>query len=272
MAWQESIGCAGIVVCGTNGEAASLTLRERKQLITLASRHRGELQIVAGTGTSSLGETIHLTRHAADEGCVAALVMPPYYFKDPPQEGVRAYYEKVLDAASLPVLLYNIPRLTDTPLSLSLVTALRDHPRLGGIKDSSFDIDYLRAVTSLLPDKWVLTGAEAFLLECLRLGGAGTVSGVSNAYPELGVAVVRAFDSGSSGEGGGPVEAAQQRLTEMNNVIRSYPTPASNKAVLNARGLPGGHMRLPLLDLSPSETCDLLSRLATIGLPVTPDR
>jgi len=262
MAWHESVGCAGIVSCGTNGESASLTLRERKALVSLASSVRGKLQVVAGTGSSSFGETLHLTHHAADEGCVAALVMPPYYFKNPPQEGVRLYFERLLDAARLPVLLYNIPQITDTPIGLEMVQALAGHPNLGGVKDSSGDLAYLLECIRLLPGKWVLTGAEGLLTECLEAGGVGTVSGAANAYPELAVAVVRAFDDG------GDVVFVQERLTMMNAALRAFPVPAGAKAVLLARGLPGGHMRLPLLDLSEEQAGDLLAKLEALGLPV----
>lgn len=263
LAWHESVGCNGVVVCGTNGESASLTLRERQQLVTLATQHRGRLQIVAGTGSSSLGETIHLTHHAADTGCVAALVMPPYYFKNPPQEGVLGYFMKLLDVARLPVLVYNIPQITDTPIGLDVVRALAGHENLGGLKDSSGDLDNLLKCIEILKGKWVLVGAEQLLTDCLRAGGVGTVSGASNAYPELAVAVVRAFD-----EGRDPLPN-QERLTEMNAVLRSFPVPAGAKAVLRARGLPGGHMRLPLMDVAPDQVAELLARLSDLGLPTS---
>jgi 4-hydroxy-tetrahydrodipicolinate synthase len=263
MAWHESVGCAGIVVSGTNGEAASMTLRERRSLISLAATHRGRLQVIAGTGCACLGETIHLTNHAADEGCDAAMVMPPFYFKDPPQDGVRGYCEKLLEAARLPVLLYNIPRLTDTTFALETLEALKGAPNLAGVKDSSGDRDYLLAVARMLPDRCVMTGAENLLLDCLRAGGAGTVSGAANAYPELAVAVVEAFDAGRD------ATVAQKRLTEMNAVLRTFPAPAGAKAVLRARGLPGGRVRLPLMDLDEAATANLLTKLSALGLPVT---
>ena len=264
LAWHESVGCDGVVVSGTNGEAASMTVRERMELFDLATTHRGSLRIIAGTGASSLGETLELTRYAGRVGCDAALVMPPYYFKNPPQEGVTEYFRRVLDGAPLPVLLYNIPQITDTPLEIPTLEALAGHPNLAGIKDSSGSVEYLREALRVLPEKTVMVGQEHLLLECLRSGGAGTVSGAANAYPELAVAVVRAFRQG------GDAESAQDRLTAMNAILRSYPLPGAGKAVARARGLPAGRMRLPLLDLGEAETREMMSRFGAMGLPEGP--
>ncbi|GMV35802.1 MAG: 4-hydroxy-tetrahydrodipicolinate synthase [Fimbriimonadales bacterium] len=263
LAWHESVGCDGVVVSGTNGEAASMTVRERMDLFTLAATHRGKLRIIAGTGSANLEDTNLLNKHAAAEGCDAALVMPPYYFKNPPQAGVREYYLRVLDAARLPVLLYNIPQITDTPIEIETLAELADHPNLLGMKDSSGSPDYLRAALQRLPGRCVMVGQENLLLECLRLGGAGTVSGASNAYPELAVAVVRAFQTG------GDPESAQERLSAMNDVLRQYGLPAAGKAAVRARGLPGGKMRLPLLDLTEGQTSEMMARFESLGLPTT---
>src|SRR5205085_602604 len=108
--FQEAAGIDGVVVCGTNGEGVSMSVAERKGLLEAVIGIKGALSVVAGTGAANLPDTIELTDHAASVGADAALVLPPFYFKNPSGQGVSAFYRRLLDSTDLPILLYSIPQ------------------------------------------------------------------------------------------------------------------------------------------------------------------
>src|SRR5579859_151575 len=119
--FQRQAGIDGVVVCGTNGEGPSLSVSERMRTLEAVMAHRGVLQVIAATGAASLWDTIELTQHAARVGADAALVLPPFFFKQPPAQGLADWFAPVLEAADLPILLYNIPQQSAVAISDELI-------------------------------------------------------------------------------------------------------------------------------------------------------
>ncbi|MEJ5199892.1 MAG: dihydrodipicolinate synthase family protein, partial [Anaerolineae bacterium] len=120
LAYLRAHGCTGVIPCGTNGEAASLSVAERQAVVEATMAAADGLVVVPGTGAAALSDAIALTRHAFVVGARAVLVMPPFYFKRPPEEGIIAWYRRLIDAAVPPggrVLLYHIPQTTGVPIS-----------------------------------------------------------------------------------------------------------------------------------------------------------
>src|SRR5579871_4341095 len=137
--FQRSAGVDGVVVCGTNGEGASLSVSERKRTLETVLEHRKELLVIAGTGAASVTDAVELTRHAGEAGADATLVLPPIFFKNPTAQGLADYFRRTLDAADLPALLYNIPQFSAVTITDELIALLADHPNLSGVKDSTGD-------------------------------------------------------------------------------------------------------------------------------------
>lgn len=243
LAFQEAAGVTGVVVCGTNGEGASLTVEERKRLYELASHQRGQLKIIAGTASCSLPEVLTLARHAQKVGCDALLVVPPFFFKVLSLPGLLSFYRAVLEEVELPVILYHIPQLTGVPIEPELVEALLPYPNLLGVKDSEGNLRRLAAYLRFAPRLRVFIGREERLARALQRGAAGTISGAANAFPEWVVRVWNTFQKG------GDLLAAQTLLNEPLALLRSLPYPTASKYLLHLRGFPFSPVRPPLSDL-----------------------
>ena len=144
VAYLRAHGCTGVIPCGTNGEAASLSVAERIQVAEAALAAAGDMPVIVGTGAAALPDAVALTRHAFAAGAAAVLVMPPFYFKKPSDMGVAAWFQRLFDAAVPPggqVLLYHIPQTTGVPITDGVLQALlASHGALVyGLKDSTGD-------------------------------------------------------------------------------------------------------------------------------------
>jgi 4-hydroxy-tetrahydrodipicolinate synthase len=254
--FQQRAGIDGVVVCGTNGEATSLSVEERQQALEAVLAHRGALTVLAGTGAASLTDAIALTRHAA--GATAALVLPPFFYKDPGTAGLAAYFRAILDAADLPILLYNIPQQSAVAISDALLEQLAGHPNLAGLKDSTGDWQSTSHFLTRYPHLRVFAGSDRLASLCYTHGGAGCISGGANAFPEV-VAAVR--DAYRADPGGPSLQNAQDRLTALAAITARYPLLAVNKSILAHRGLPRLGVRPPLVNLTPTQEESLLAAL-----------
>jgi len=246
LAFQEAAGVLGVVVAGTTGEGPSLSAPEKVALYELASRTRGQLRIIAGILSCSLTEALFLTRNAARAGCNALMVAPPFYYRAP-LEGLITLYRALLEATELPLILYNIPQLTCQPIPVALIETLLPLPNLIGIKDSSGDPESLQAYLRFTPRLKVWVGEEKLLLRNLQGGGAGSISGLANVFPERLVTLFHAYGDGRDAEG------LQQLIDEVADAIDAFPAPANFKYALTLRGMPLSHVRPPLCDLNEAE-------------------
>ncbi|HZO91212.1 MAG TPA: dihydrodipicolinate synthase family protein [Chthonomonadaceae bacterium] len=260
--FQRRGGVDGVVVCGTNGEGTSLSVEERKRTLEAALAHRGVLTVVAGTGAASVTDAVELTRHAAQAGADAALVLPPFYFKNPTVEGLAAYFRAVLDAADIPVLLYSIPQQTAVPITDALLELLSGHPNLAGLKDSAGDWARTQELLARYPHLRIFGGHDKLASRGYASGSAGCISGNANAFPEV-VAAVR--DAHRADPTGAQAEAAQARLSALADITLRYPLIAVSKSVLAHRGLPRLGVRPPLVNLTPAQEESLLAELRAAG-------
>lgn len=260
--WLQQHGVEGVLVTGTNGEGPSLSYAERCAVIDAAVANRGGLQLLAGTGTSSLNETIALSRYALQAGVDAVLLLPPYYFRDADEAGLVAYFRAVCDAlpADGRMLFYHIPRYTGVPISPGLISSLREsHPQqCYGLKDTGGDATATGAMVREFPDLCVLGGSDHLVAANLRAGVRGQISGLANAVPDLLAALFRAFRAGE------PVDPWQERLTAVQQLVKRYPVHAATKLIAAERmGLPPISVKPPLRNLTAAEQESLRSELAT---------
>jgi 4-hydroxy-tetrahydrodipicolinate synthase len=184
-------GCDGLNVLGTTGEATSFSLAQRQRVMSAYKSDGLPLdRLMVGTGAAALADAIALTQHAADLGFGGALVLPPFYYKNVPQEGLADYVAAIMAATSdrpIPIYLYHFPAMSAVPWPVELIARLRQAhgARLAGLKDSSGDMGYARSATTIDPDFAVFPSTEAVLLEAREGAFAGCISATANLNADL---------------------------------------------------------------------------------------
>ncbi|MCG9894374.1 MAG: dihydrodipicolinate synthase family protein [Fimbriimonadaceae bacterium] len=240
-AWFEAAGCAGIVLGGSNGEGASLSAVERRDLLRHAGVASGSLKLILGVPTPSLDEAQWLASQAGRNGAAAILLSPPAFFRRASDDGVAAWLMKVMDAATCPVLLYHNPEVIGRGLPLHHLTDLAAHPRCGGAKNSAADPELLGLFRSAFrSDQALFHGDERMIVPALEAGWTGAISGCANAIPAMLARLVEEWADESGA-------ALQETVLPLLDDLRRLPQPQSHKAALHAWGiLSTPDPRLPL--------------------------
>ena len=195
-------GVDGIAPFGTTGEGQSFSVAQRRSgLDGLLAAGIPAGRMIVGTGCAALADTIELTRHAVGAGCAGALVLPPFFFKGPSDEGIYASYARLVDGVAdtrFRLYLYHIPQMTSVPIPHDVISRLATtYPGvLAGIKDSEGNLSHTRRLLERFKTLSVFVGHEPHLPAALAEGGAGTICGVANLYPRL---VRRLYDHAATG-------------------------------------------------------------------------
>jgi 4-hydroxy-tetrahydrodipicolinate synthase len=190
-------GVDGIAPFGTTGEGQSFSLDElRVGLDALLAADVPAPRIVAATGCAALTETIALTRHAVHNGCATCLVLPPFFWKQPTDDGLFAWYAQVIERvadARLRLVLYHLPQVSAVPLSIDLVVRLAAaFPGIvAGVKDSEGNWEHTSALLARVPQLAIMVGHEPHIPRLLKGGGTGSICGVANLAPDLVRALMR---------------------------------------------------------------------------------
>ncbi len=228
--WLLASGCDGLSMLGSTGEGNSMSTRQRIALLeTLVKAGLPVARFIPGTGAASLGDVIELTRRAVQLGCGGALVLPPFYYKNPSEDGLFAAFARLIDGvadARLRLYLYHIPQFTGVPVPHAVVERLIDaYPGIvAGLKDSFGDWSYAETLLQRLPGFAVYPGSEIFLSRVKKAGGAGCISGTVNFTAPLAAQVFAATSDGEA-------ERLQQRLDGVRKVIESRPLVPALKAI-----------------------------------------
>jgi 4-hydroxy-tetrahydrodipicolinate synthase len=248
-------GADGALVMGTTGEFPSFSIKERKQALESTMKHRRGLSIMCQVGTSNVPETLELLDHATGMGVDSVLVIPPYYYKNPTVEGLASFYEPVLKAAKLPVLLYNIPQLSGSPITPDLLRRLTSFDRLYGMKDSFSKEDAMLSFLREFPKLKIMTGVPGNIETNLKNGGAGGLTGNGSVFLKETAAIFEAHRKG------GDVHSAQQRLNETGAILASYDGVPAMKFALSKRGLSESTVRPPFVAISEAKRKELAAKL-----------
>lgn len=258
---------AGYVALGSNGEAPHLSAEEASTVIRTVKRWAapGRL-IVGGTGRLSTKATIEATLRAAGDGCDAALVLPPFYYRAAmTPESLRRHYETVADRSPIPLVLYNVPANTGLNLPPEVVAALSRHPRVAGIKDSSGDVGQLAELVRLTrgPKPFdVVSGSFGSTLPGLSVGATGAILAVANVAPFECATILELFSQGRVAE----AREIHMRLLPLARAVTSRFGVPGLKAALDLLGRSGGVPRLPLLSLDPAGVREVERTLREAGL------
>jgi 4-hydroxy-2-oxoglutarate aldolase len=242
------IGLSGILVTGSTGEAPYLTERERMRLVEVA---RGLVRapeiLIAGTGLESTDATVRLSQEAVARGADAILVLTPNYYKSRMDADTLAgHYRAVARKVERPVIIYSIPQFTGLHLEPSTIEKLSQIPNVVGLKESSGDIRFVRAILRRVRSGFrVLVGSPLILYQALRAGAVGAVLGQATFAPELCVGLYQAFLQGKRKRA---LEFQQRLLPLAQKIALPFGVPGV-KTALDLSGYAGGFPRAPLMPL-----------------------
>jgi 4-hydroxy-tetrahydrodipicolinate synthase/2-dehydro-3-deoxy-phosphogluconate/2-dehydro-3-deoxy-6-phosphogalactonate aldolase len=250
-------GVDGFLALGTNGEFASLTVDERERALEAHVAAAQGRRVLANVGGTVTGEVLRLAAHAARAGADAVSLLPPYYF--PITE--RAFADlarRVADAFGRPIYLYNIPRYTRFTIPVATVAALAAEGVCVGIKDSSQDLDYLRAVRAAAPYVDFMMGSDTTLLEGLEAGATGVASGMANTFPDVVVGATRAFEAGAD------LAPWAERVRALRTLFGAHPYLTATRTAIRLRGFDLGPVRTPLAGPGAEERARIEQALAPL--------
>ena len=255
-------GTAALVVCGTTGEPASLSAKEREWLIECALRRSaGRVPVIVGAGSNDTRAAAALVRQACAAGADGALCVTPYYNKTT-QAGLVAHFTALADAADIPLILYNVPSRTGVNLLPETAAALARHPNIRGVKEASGDIAQVAALTRLCGDALaVYAGNDEMTLPVLSLGGQGVISVAANVCPARVAELCARFFEGDVAA----ARAIQLRLLPLIEALFHEVNPIPVKAALSLMGLCRDEARLPLVPASAETRSKLRAVLAELG-------
>lgn len=265
--WLVSQG-VGLAIFGTNSEANSLSVSEKKALFdALVSAGIEPSLMMPGTGCCALPDTVELTRYVTENGAPGVLMLPPFYYKGVSDDGLFASYAEVIERVGsdrLKIYLYHIPQVSNTPISLDLINRLlAAYPGvIAGVKDSSGDWENTQAMIERFGPQGfqVFAGSESFLLGTLRAGGVGCITATGNVNPGP---IVRLYETWTDES----ADDQQSALNDIRNSFQQYPMiPALKGAIAHFAEDPvWSHVRPPLVSLTPDQQNGLIRTLKQHG-------
>jgi 4-hydroxy-tetrahydrodipicolinate synthase len=258
---QVQEGATALVVCGTTGEAPTLSPAEHEALIRIAvGVARGRIPVIAGAGSNSTAHAIELTRDAEAAGADAILSVVPYYNK-PIQRGLYAHFHAIAQSTGLPIILYDVPSRTACGLADETVARLAEMPQVIGLKDATGDLTRPLRLRSLVGSGFrLLTGDDATALAFFAQGGNGCISVTSNIAPALCRNMFLACKHGQ-------IASAQRwavPIAKLTTVLFRETSPAPLKYALSLLGLMSPKLRLPLVEVTDQTKAELAGILAQV--------
>ena len=252
---QMEAGIGAVVVCGTTGEAPTLSDAEKITIFHRTKDFCGSgCTVIAGTGSNDTRHAVALSRAAEDSGADALLVVTPYYNKATP-DGLYAHYSAVAAAVHIPVILYNVPSRTGVDIPVSVYQKLSEIPNVAGVKEASTDLGKILSIRAECPSNFIVwSGNDDLTVPVMSLGGQGVISVAANVAPMQVQVMAQAalagdFDTAS---------AIQIELLPLIRLLFSAVNPIPVKAAMELLGYDCGPCRLPLSSL-PDETLRKLS-------------
>ena len=263
--WQIEQGIDALVICGTTGEASTLTDEEHREVLKFAAEVvKGRVPIIAGTGSNDTAYAIDMTKYACELGYDAMLVVTPYYNKTT-QRGLIAMFTAIADASTKPLILYNVPGRTGVNIEPATYAALADHPMIAAIKEAGGNISKIVETAALVGDKLdIYSGNDDQIVPILACGGKGVISVLSNVLPKETSQMCHTFFNGD-------VKTAMEmqiKYLPLTNALFCEVNPIPAKAAMAALGFCENYVRLPLVTMEEGHEAMLRSKMRDLGLKV----
>ena len=232
-----------IVVCGTTGEASTLTTKEKKEIIKFTvDKVKNRVPVIAGTGGNNTKTVIELTKYAEKVGADGVLIVTPYYNKTT-QEGLIEHYKIIAKNTNLPIILYNVPSRTGINIEPQTCYELSKIENIVGIKEASGNISQVAKIAALCGKNLdIYSGNDDQIIPILSLGGKGVISVLSNIKPEFTHKLVKKYQQGRTKE----ALKMQLESIELIQALFSKVNPIPVKEALNIVGFNFGNVRMPL--------------------------
>ncbi|OPL08963.1 MAG: 4-hydroxy-tetrahydrodipicolinate synthase [delta proteobacterium ML8_F1] len=239
-----------LIVCGTTGEAPTISDDEKLKLFELAVKTvQGRVPIIAGTGSNDTRHVIEMSKKAQALGVDALLVVTPYYNKSS-QAGLVAHFTAIADAVDIPIILYNVPSRTGINIEPSTVQVLAGHPNIAALKEASGNISQIVEMARIIPEGFRLySGNDDHVVPLLSVGGHGVITVIGNVVPQMVHDMVAAYLQGDVKK----AMALQLKLKPLNDALFTEVNPIPVKTAMNLMGFEVGPMRLPLVPMDPNK-------------------
>ena len=251
---QLAGGVDAVVVLGTTGEPATMTMAEKRAVIEFAVKKlKGKLPVIVGTGANSTAAAVEMSVTAESLGADALLLVTPYYNKAT-QKGLISHFTAVADAVHTPIICYNVPGRTGVNMLPATFAELAEHPNIAAIKEASGNMEQIEEAIRLAGDKAVVySGDDGITVPVMAMGGMGVISVVSNAAPRFTSEMTSAFLAGD-------LKKAAKMQLEMLPLVRAMfceVNPIPVKKAMQLRGLASGILRLPLTEMTAENAAKL---------------
>ena len=262
--WQIDQGTDAIIICGTTGEASTLTMEEHRKVIRAAvefTKHR--VPVIAGTGSNSTQTAIQHTQEAELDGADGLLIVTPYYNKAS-QEGLIKHFSMIADNTKLPIILYNVPGRTGCNLlPETAATLFNEKANIVGLKEATGNMTQASRTMYLTDGKLDLySGEDALVLPMMSIGAQGVISVWSNVAPRQVHELCEAYFRGDIAT----AQKLQREALPLVDALFSDVNPIPVKNALNMMGKEVGPLRLPLCDMSDAKKAQMLEALKNYGI------
>ncbi|MGL5314019.1 MAG: 4-hydroxy-tetrahydrodipicolinate synthase [Peptostreptococcaceae bacterium] len=245
--WHVENKTDAIIICGTTGESATMTDKERREVIRFTvDRVNKRIPVIAGSGSNNTAYSIELSQYCEEVGVDGLLVVTPYYNKAT-QGGLIKHFEAIANSVKLPIILYSVPGRTGVNILPQTVKELSNIKNIVAIKEASGDISQVAEIARLCgEDFYIYSGNDDQIVPVLSLGGKGVISVVANILPKETHDIVEKYLNSD-------VVGSRKLQLEMNELINSLfieVNPIPVKAAMNLMGMGVGNLRLPLTEIS----------------------
>lgn len=236
-----------IIVCGTTGESATMSVDEKKEVIEfVVKKVNKRIPVIAGTGSNNTIEAVNMTKYAESVGADGALIVTPYYNKTT-QKGLIKHYERIAQNTNLPIILYNVPSRTGVNIEPETCVELSKIKNIVGIKEASGNVSQIAKIASLCGNELAIySGNDDQILPVLSIGGIGVISVMSNIKPEYVHNMICEYKKGNIEK----AEEMQIKALELINLLFCEVNPIPIKSALRIIGYDFGEPRLPLVKMS----------------------
>ena len=260
---QIAGGTDAIVIAGTSGESATMTVDEHKEVIKFAVEQvKGRIPVVAGTGSNETRTAIELSQYAEQVGASGVLVVTPYYNKCT-QKGLVKHYTAIADAINIPIILYDVPSRTGVAIKTETYVELSKHPNIAAVKEANGDLSaILRLRAAVGDDLVVYSGNDDQIVPILSLGGQGVISVLSNVAPKAAHDICQLYFDGKVEESA----KLQIEYTDLIDALFCEVNPIPVKVAMRKLGYAAGPLRMPLCELEPAHEKQLEAALKNHGL------
>ena len=261
--WHVASSTDAIVICGTTGEASTMTIEEKKATIKFTvDTVNKRIPVIAGTGSNNTSASIEMSKWAESIGVDGLLVITPYYNKTT-QKGLIKHFEAINDAVKTPIVLYNVPGRTGMNINPETLFALSNCENIVAIKEASGNISQIAKMKAICKDRFdIYSGNDDQIIPILSLGGIGVISVTANIIPKVVHDMIYLFIEGNTKE----ALKLQLDALALTNALFIETNPIPIKTAMNILGFKVGNLRLPLCDMNENNLKILEKEINNYGL------